>query len=180
MTMQVDKARLDEILAGDRDRALMIVSGTALNHPDPVNDDYRIIGWRVPYSKELGLGTALLGLDYIRAAVTDALRSLRSTEGKEDVIRWTTRGGFLETTDRYHIMTDHSPGAWVHYVDHADLVAQLLSQAEAEEAHTAKLRDHIEQLVELLETIKEHWVDYDHIYSIAVHEARAALTRSPE
>jgi predicted nucleic acid-binding Zn-ribbon protein len=31
--------------------------------------------------------------------------------------------------------------------------------------------DHIETLSELLKIIKEHWIDYDHVFSIAVDEA---------
>jgi hypothetical protein len=58
-------------------------------------------------------------------------------------------------------------------------------QALAEEAAAALTRliaerdglaGHVEQLVELLDIIKEHWIDYDHVYSIAVHEARTALS----
>jgi hypothetical protein len=31
--------------------------------------------------------------------------------------------------------------------------------------------EHIEQLSELLKIIKNHWIDYDHVFSISVHEA---------
>lgn len=37
--------------------------------------------------------------------------------------------------------------------------------------------EHIDTLVELLKVIKEHWIDYDHVYSIAVHEADDFLSR---
>ncbi len=41
----------------------------------------------------------------------------------------------------------------------------------AAEAQLKAAREHIEQLSELLKIIKEHWIDYDQIYSISVHEA---------
>lgn len=50
--------------------------------------------------------------------------------------------------------------------------------AQAAEARIAELLEaldvgygHIEQLSELLKILKESWIDYDHVYSIAVHDA---------
>ena len=49
--------------------------------------------------------------------------------------------------------------------------SELLERALAAEAQLKAARGHIEQLSELLKIIKEAWVDYDHVYSISVHEA---------
>jgi hypothetical protein len=54
----------------------------------------------------------------------------------------------------------------------------LLSRISSLEEENKRLREalgsayeHIEQLSELLKIIKNHWIDYDHVFSIAVHEA---------
>lgn len=39
----------------------------------------------------------------------------------------------------------------------------------------AALHAALDQCVELLEIIKPHWIDYDHVYSIGVDEARKAM-----
>lgn len=54
-------------------------------------------------------------------------------------------------------------------------IVRRLDTAEArikalDEAQAAGV-EHIETLSELLKIIKEHWIDYDHVFSIAVHEA---------
>lgn len=43
------------------------------------------------------------------------------------------------------------------------------------QARLSQAVEHVEQLAELLDIIKEHWIDYDHVFSIAVHEARQFL-----
>ena len=50
-------------------------------------------------------------------------------------------------------------------------VNKLYSLWRGSEAQLKAAREHIEQLAELLKIIKEAWVDYDHVYSISVHEA---------
>ena len=65
--------------------------------------------------------------------------------------------------------------------DVADALTELSARRATADVTEATFRDHTETLVELLDIIKEHWVDYDHVYSIAVHEARAALKQqAPE
>lgn len=49
------------------------------------------------------------------------------------------------------------------------------ARAEAAETKLAEAILHIEQLAELLSIIKEHWIDYDHVFSISVDEARKFL-----
>ena len=41
-----------------------------------------------------------------------------------------------------------------------------------------ELELHTEQLIGLLEMLKEHWIEYDHVFSISVHEARSTLKDS--
>ena len=38
--------------------------------------------------------------------------------------------------------------------------------------------EHIEQLVELLKLIKEHWIEYDHVYAISVYEAERFISET--
>lgn len=79
-------------------------------------------------------------------------------------------------------ITDDTQGTWsdggkewtpdeVRFKAGWDKAKQLLKPEDLEGVSTTQAIDHIETLSELLKVIKEHWIDYDHIYSIAVHEA---------
>ena len=54
------------------------------------------------------------------------------------------------------------------------LAAESRALSLEEEVKAAAL--HVEQLSELLKIIKEYWIDYDHIFSISVHEADTWLS----
>jgi len=72
----------------------------------------------------------------------------------------------------------HQPGVMA--MDNTDHVSQDAADAlEAQEARIKTLESLVEDGVALLEVIKEDWIDYDHIYSIHVHEAKQALSKAP-
>lgn len=64
-------------------------------------------------------------------------------------------------------------------------VAAAEAQVQALREALEQSCEHIDTLTELLKVIKESWIDYDHVFSIAVHEAtdflstRAALRSEP-
>ncbi len=49
---------------------------------------------------------------------------------------------------------------------------------EAQNRLIQELASELDNGVELLEVIKEHWIDYDHIYSIFAHEAKELASRA--
>lgn len=49
---------------------------------------------------------------------------------------------------------------------------------EEQESLIQSLASDLANGVELLEIIKEHWIDYDHIYSIFCHEAKELSTKA--
>lgn len=57
-------------------------------------------------------------------------------------------------------------------------LSEAASHIEAQASRIKELESFVEDGVALLEVIKEDWIDYDHIYSIHVSEAKSALSKA--
>lgn len=160
MTMQVDKARLDEMLDDDEvEAAARAIAGTAyegIYFTTRTREEYIEAEWR---NHSTDARTA------ITAAAT--VRSLRSTEGKEarDVHELEASVSALEEERQNLISTKR------------EQIKRLEREREAAEARVAKLREALEAWTQADEgpvsgmgDRKEH----------ARELTRAALTRSPE
>jgi hypothetical protein len=60
----------------------------------------------------------------------------------------------------------------------SDIAQEAATQLEAKDKLIAELVEALDQSVELLHIIKEHWVDYDHVYSINDAEGRALVSKA--
>lgn len=195
MTMQVDKARLDEMLVGmegvtpgpwdvktqeDWDAGFSFFGGPNGAFTFPVDGEPLDIAH-----------IARCDPDTIRSIITELLelRSLRSTEGKEgEPIAWQTRHA------------NHNGGRWVSdEADDKDYRATsgklgwefrpLYATPEAAEAHVAKLSEALKPFAEAAENLDDNHADGSPIWETSaamgidarhLRAARAALTRSPE
>lgn len=194
MTMQVDKARLDEMLLGlegvtpgprhlyvsRRDILVTDDAGNNMAHFLPMDDD--------PSADFLNATSfARCDPDTIRSIITELLelRSLRSTEGKEGEIEqltrerdeaWGARNENAKLKGQRDAALASAKAARENFLTMQGSSAQLLGRAEAAEAHVAKLREALEPFARATDVINiSYRVTEKHLEA-----ARAALTRSTE
>jgi DNA repair exonuclease SbcCD ATPase subunit len=101
-------------------------------------------------------------------------------EANEALMR--ERTSLIETKrEQIERLTSERDEAWSARNENAKLKGQrdaALARISSLEEENKRLREalgsayeHIERQSELLKIIKKHWVDYDHVFSIAVHES---------
>ena len=98
---------------------------------------------------------------------------MSTDEQKADVVAWKWHDGRgWGMSDRKELADYAASKGWP--------VTPLFSQGAitALQERIKELELHTEQLIGLLEMLKEHWIEYDHVFSISVQEARSTLQDS--